>query len=109
MPPRNVTATPSTISIFLSLLPPLNTSQNGPITNYVVQLNGTPFDLPSLFVQNVIPVYLATELVMFEITGLEEYNDYTFSVAANNSVVGAFTTDIFVRTLQAGNISHLRL
>ena len=108
MPPRNVTATANAVSISLFLLPPLNTSQNGPITNYVVRLLGIPFDSPPLFVHNVIPVYIATEPVMFDVTGLEEYNNYTFSVSANNSVVGAYTTDLFIRTLQAGNKHILR-
>ena len=65
---------------------------------------GTPFTSPPFFVYNVTPVYLATELVTFEVTGLEEYNNYTFSVAAANSDMGAYTTDLFIRTLQAGNL-----
>ena len=70
---------------------------------------GTPFTSPPFFVYNVTPVYLATELVTFDVTGLEEYNNYTFSIAAANSGMGAYTTDLFIRTLQAGNLLSITL
>ena len=104
MPPRNVIAIANTTSITLSLIPPLNTSQNGPITNYVVLLIGMPFISPPFFVYNITPVYPATRRVMFKVTGLEEYNNYTFAVAANNSLMGVSTTDLFITTLQAGKL-----
>ena len=104
MSPRIVTASPNTTSILLSWFPPLNESQNGKILMYVIDLTGVPFQTSNqMIASNSTASYPSNDLNIFNISGLEEYNNYTITVSAVNSVAqGPPSSPIEVRTLETG-------
>ena len=104
MSPRNVTASPDTTSILLSWFPPINESQNGMILTYIIRLTGYPFQMPNqIFTFNSSESYPSNDMNTLSITGLEEYNNYTVTVSAVNSVSeGPPSSPIEAKTLEAG-------
>ena len=54
--------------------------------------------------------YPATDNVTFDLTGLEEFNNYTISVAAvNSNGTGPYTANITQQTLPDGKYSVVHL
>ena len=68
-------------------LPPPEIDQNGPITMYNISYTGQLFCATTEYASvSTANVYPAVDPVYFNITGLEEYNNYTISVNAINTV-----------------------
>ena len=100
----NIDATSFTIN----WLPPQEESQNGVITSYVIDIIGNPFPYtgPALAftTDGNYPDVGAKSL---EVTGLEEYNEYTVGIAAVNSEgTGPYTTGDIQRTNGAGKNNY---
>ena len=111
MSPRNVIASPDTTSILLSWLPPLNESQNGELLTYSISLTGLPFQMSNqMFSSNSTASYPSNDLNTLSVLGLEEYNNYTITVSAVNSVgQGPPSSPIEVVTLEAGEFLNFCL
>ena len=86
-------------------LPPPGIDQNGPITMYNISYTGQLFNTTTQYVYvSTTNVYPAVDPVYFNITGLEEYNNYTISVNAINTVGASdFTVGVIQITNIAGN------
>ena len=104
--PQNVTTVAlSPTSIRVTFYPPPEIDQNGLITSYNISYTGEEFDTDIQFTTGPIttPIYPAVTQVSFDLTGLQEYNNYTISVnAANSQGVSAFTTGVVQRTNESG-------
>ena len=76
----------SPTSIRVTCVPPLVMDQNGPITSYNFSYTGEIFDTVTQFEAITIPnpIYPAVGPISVNITGLQEYNNYTISVRALN-------------------------
>ena len=110
-PPQNVTLRAlSPTSIGVTFVPPIGINQNGPNLVYNITYAGQTFETNTQFitVTNTNAVYPATATLSANITGLQEYNNYTIRVSANN-VVGAseFTTERIQITDIAGSILNI--
>ena len=95
----NTTAT----SFCITISPPINNTQNGPIQSYTVSYQGELFNTTQVNVSvSVVVTYPLTASSSECITGLEEFNNYTVSVRAiNGAGEGAAITRVF-RTLASG-------
>ena len=111
MSPRNVIASPDATSILLSWLPPLNESQNGELLTYSISLTGLPFQMSNqMFSSNSTASYPSNDMNTFNVPRLEEYNNYTITVSAVNSVgQGPPSSPIEVVTLEAGEFLNFCL
>ena len=91
-------------SIQVTICPPPGINQNGLITSYIVSYTGDPFDISIQSVTvNASLSYPATACINTNLTGLEEYNNYTFTVRAQNSVgVSSFSSEVTAQTNEAG-------
>ena len=78
----------SPTSIRVTFAPPPEINQNGPVTSYNISYTGETFDNITQFVTVPIsnPIYPAVTQVFSDLTGLQEYNNYTISVSAINSI-----------------------
>ena len=89
-PPQNVTTeTLSPTTIRVTFTPPIAINQNGLVSSYNVTYIGQPFDIPTQFVTvNVTnAIYPSTvETLSVNLTGLQEYNNYTVRVSAVNQI-----------------------
>ena len=95
----NIDATSFTVN----WIPPQEESQNGVITSYVIGITGGPFPYTGpaldLATDGTYPDVSANSL---EVTGLEEYNEYTIRIASINSEgTGPHTTGDTQRVNQA--------
>ena len=104
--PQNVTTVSlSPISIRVTFYPPPGIDQNGLITSYNISYTGELFDTVTRFATVPITnqIYPAVTQVSFDLTGLQEYNNYTISVRAINGVGSSeFTTGVIQITDEAG-------
>ncbi|KAI6653336.1 Receptor-type tyrosine-protein phosphatase delta-like isoform X14, partial [Oopsacas minuta] len=79
---RNITAT----SVGVCFYPPPGINQNGIITSFNITSFGSPFQTESI--TNVMVIsptsYTLESTVCFNLTNLEEYNNYTITVFAIN-------------------------
>ena len=76
-----------TQSIRVTICPPPQIDQNGLISSYTVSYTGDPFDTsPQTITVNVSLSYPATACINTNLTGLEEFNNYTVNVRAVNSI-----------------------
>ena len=78
-----------TQSIRVTICPPPQIDQNGLITGYTVSYTGNPFDTSTQsMIVSVSFSYpaTATECSTTTLTGLEEFNNYTVTVRAVNSI-----------------------
>ena len=102
----------SPTSIRVTFIPPLAINQNGPNLVYNVSYTGQTFETNIQFqtVNTSNAIYPATATVSVTITGLEEYNNYTIGVSANN-VEGAseFSTGVIEITDIAGLVAELKV
>ena len=98
----NVSNTTAT-SFCITISPPINNTQNGPIQSYTVSYQGELFNMTQMNVSvSVVVTYPLTASSSLCINGLEEFNNYTVSVRAiNGAGEGAAITRVF-RTLESG-------
>ena len=92
-------------SIRVTFNPPPGIDQNGPITSYNISYTGEIFDNTTQFVTEPIspPIYPAVGQVSFDLTGLQEYNNYNISVSAINGIGSSeFTAGVIQITDEAG-------
>ena len=91
-------------SFCISFEPPTYIFQNGPITSYTVTYRGELFNTTeyntTVSVNTV--VYPLTESSSVCISDLEEYNNYTVLLRANNGAGEGAAAMIIVTTLEAG-------
>ena len=106
--PTNITLqTLGPQSIQVRICPPPQIDQNGLILSYIVAYTGDPFDtsLQSVTV-NVSLSYPATTCINTNLTGLEEFNNYTVTARAVNSIgVSNSSTGLTAQTNAAGKYS----
>ena len=80
------------------------------ITSYNISYTGEIFDTDTQFVTvpNTDPIYPAVAQVSFDLTRLQEYNNYTIKISAVNSVgMSEFTAGVIQITDEAGKkFSH---
>ena len=104
--PVNLNATSTTAtSIIVCFEFPEGSSQNGQITSFNVTLVGTPFDTESQTVNIAITSaeYPLNGSVCGDVTGLQEYNNYTITVLLINSIgPSPYSMSVEIRTQQAG-------
>ena len=104
--PQNVTAIPlGPTSITVTFDPPPGIDQNGCITSYNISYSGEEFDTDTQFetVPITNPIYPAVTQVSFDLTGLQEYNNYNISVRAiNGEGTSAFTAGVIQITAEGG-------
>ena len=95
----NTTAT----SFCITITPPINNTQNGPIQSYTVSYQGELFNTTQVNVSvSVVVTYPLTASSNLCIIGLEEFNNYTVSARAiNGAGEGAAITRV-LRTLESG-------
>ena len=94
----------SSQSIQVTICPPPGVDQNGLITGYIVSYTGDPFDInsPDIPVSLSLP-YPATACTNATLIGLEEYNNYTVTVQAQNTIgVSSFSPGVTAQTNEAG-------
>ena len=87
----------SPTSIRVTCVPPLVMDQNGPIMSYKFSYTGEIFDTVTQFEAITIPnpIYPAVGPISVNITGLQEYNNYTISVRAiNGEGASQYTAEI---------------
>ena len=88
--PQNVTTeTLSPTTIRVAFTPPIAINQNGLVSSYNVTYIGQTFDTTTQFVTvNVTnAIYPSTvEILSVNLTGLQEYNNYTVRVSAVNQI-----------------------
>ena len=93
-------------SIQVTICPPPQIDQNGLILSYNVSYTGDPFDtsLQSMTV-SVSLSYPATTCTNTTLTGLEEFNNYSVTVRAVNSIgTSNSSTGVIAQTNAAGTI-----
>ena len=102
-PSQLVVSNTTAVSFCISISPPVNNTQNGPIQSYTVSYQGELFNTTQVNVSvSVVVTYPLTASSSVCINGLEEFNNYTVSVRAiNGAGEGAAITKV-VRTLQSG-------
>ncbi len=95
-PPTDVTYTDvGTRTVTISWNPPVFEDQNGVILYYQLIILQSQFDIDNFIINTSSLIYSGTDL--------EEYNDYTFMVAAATGVgLGPFSTPQSFMTLEAG-------
>ena len=95
----NTTAT----SFCITISPPINNTQNGPIQSYTVSYRGELFNTTQVNVSvSVLVTYPLTASSNECISGLEEFNNYTVSVRAINGAGEGVAITRVVRTLASG-------
>ena len=104
--PQNVNATSythTTINVCFEF--PEGSTQNGLITSFNVSLVGSPFDTESqtISIPTTSTNYPLTGSLCSEITGLQEYNNYTITLLLINQIgAGPSSASIDVQALAAG-------
>ena len=92
----------------VSFNPPTNITQNGLITSYTVTYQGELFNTTeyntTVSVNTV--VYPLTESSSVCISDLEEYNNYTVLIRANNGAGQGAAAIITIRTSEAGSFKY---
>ena len=95
----------SPTSIRVTFYPPPGINQNGLITSYNISYTGELFDTDIQFETVTITntSYPAVTEVSFDLTGLQEYNNYNISVSAvNGNGSSEFTDGVVQITNEAG-------
>ena len=92
-------------AILVCFSPPPDAAQNGPITSFDISYMGNPFEV-SVQIEMVLvspSVYPLSGMICRNLTGLEEFNNYTISVAAvNQNGTGLTSVGLMALTDQAG-------
>ena len=84
---------------------PVISYQNGVITHYVISYTTSLFSYPLKEVNHTLtnPMYPDTDSHYHNITELQEYVSYTFTVAASTAAgIGPISSEEIINTLQAG-------
>ena len=94
----------TSISFCISFYPPSGINQNGPIASYTLTYQGELFNttIYNISVSVNTLVYPLTESSSVCISDLEEYNNYTVLIRANNGAGEGSAAMIIVQTLEAG-------
>ena len=103
-PSQLVASDITSTSFCITISPPTNVTQNGPIQSYTVSYQGELFNTTQVNVSVSVGVvtYPLTASSSVCINGLEEFNNYTVAVrAVNGAGEGTAVTQV-VRTLTAG-------
>ena len=102
-PPEHVQSiVTSSKSVIISWEPPAFVDQNGPIVYYILVIREQQFNLSDI-VLNV------TGRTNYTLSSLEEYNTYSYQVAAASRVgVGPYSDPILFTTLQDGKYTHVQ-
>ena len=106
--PANVTLqTIDSQTIQVTICPPAQMQQNGLITSYNVSYTGNPFDTTTRFQEfNATLSFPAAMCSAFNLTGLQEYNNYTINARAVNS---AGSSDLSIeQTTQTNEAGRLQ-
>ena len=92
-------------SIQVTICPPPGVDQNGLITGYIVSYTGDPFDINSPDIPVSLSLsYPATTCINTNLTGLEEFNNYTVTVRAVNAIGSSDpSTGVIAQTNAAGS------
>ena len=100
----NITST----SFCITISPPTNVTQNGPIVSYTVSYQGELFNTTQVNVSVSVGVvtYPLTASSSVCINGLEEFNNYTVAVRAVNGVGEEAAITQVIRTLTAGLLCY---
>ena len=104
--PTNITLqTLGSQSIRVTICPPPQINQNGLILSYNVSYTGDPFDTFTQFVTVSVSLsYPATTCINTNLTGLEEFNNYTVTVRAVNAIGSSDpSTGVIAQTNAAGS------
>ena len=105
--PANLTLlTIDSQTIQLTICPPAQMQQNGLITSYNVSYKGDPFDTTTQFQEFTDALtFPAAICSVFNLTGLQEYNNYTVNARAINSDgSSALSTEQTTHTDQSGKL-----
>ena len=107
--PLNLVSDNITFASFcVTFEPPTNIDQNGPITSYTVTYRGELFNTTeyntTVSVNTV--VYPLTESSSMCISDLEEYNNYTVLIRANNGAGEGAAAIITIRTSETGSLTR---
>ena len=102
---KNITST----SYCITFDPPTNITQNGPIASYTVTYQGELFKTTeyNITVSVDTVVYPLTESSSVCISNLEEYDNYTVLIRANNGAREGAAAIITVETLSSGVFSEI--
>ena len=93
-PPRNVESfVTGSKTATITWVPPIAEHQNGRIAYYILIVSDEQFNISDLIINTTATVYYLTDL--------EEYNNYSFKVAAGTvGGLGPYSTPIFFITMQ---------
>ena len=107
-PSQLIASNTTAVSFCITISPPVDNTQNGPIQSYTVSYQGELFNTTQVNVSvSVAVTYPLTASSSLCINGLEEFNNYTVSVRAiNGAGEGAAITEVF-RTLESGLLYSL--
>ena len=97
-------------SIRVTICPPPTRDQNGILTFYNGRYRGDPFDTSSQDFNMALSLpYPATTCTDIMLMNLQEYNNYTVSVQAQNSETTAsnFSEEMMALTNESGNYCYL--
>ena len=102
-PSQLIVSNTTSTSFCITIFPPVDVTQNGPIESYTVSYQGELFNTTQVNVHvSVVATYPLTASSSVCINGLEEFNNYTVAVrAVNGAGEGVAITDVF-RTLTSG-------
>ena len=103
--PTNIALqTLGTQSIRVTICPPPQIDQNGLIRSYIVSYTGKQFDTSTQFITVSVSLsYPATACINTNLTGLEEFNNYTVTIRAANSIGSSdASTGVTAQTNAAG-------
>ena len=110
IPPQNVTTQAlSPVSIRVTFTPPIAINQNGLISSYNVTYIGQTFDTAIQFVTvNVTnAIYPSTvDTLSVDLTGLQEYNNYTVRVSAVNQIGASPFSDGIIQITDIAGLSN---
>ena len=99
----------SPVSIRVTFTPPIAINQNGLISSYNVTYIGQTFDTAIQFVTvNVTnAIYPSTvDTLSVDLTGLQEYNNYTVRVSAVNQIGASPFSDGIIQITDIAGLSN---
>ena len=108
-PSQLVASSITSTSFCITISPPTNVTQNGPIQSYTVSYQGELFNTTQVNVSVSVGVvtYPLTASSSVCINGLEEFNNYTVAVRAINRAGGGVAITQVIRTLTAGLLYYV--
>lgn len=83
-PPINITISADTTTIHLEWLPPILQDRNDVITSYDITYTGNPLDTGTVYTNQTMLSGQESAVILY-VSGLEEFNYYTFNITAVNA------------------------